>query len=364
MGMGNSCEVWDGSESARDDALRTRSMRDLSVENISVTSSAKFLVECPSCGHEMFATIPRELHLSKLLHCASGSSCDSCGIDPDDGELTYRCPDCYFQICVRCSREQLGLPAAQYEIGRDIAQVLPGDIMLAYGDERLVIHHAMLVQGPLVYEPLEAVDRCNFDFEPGTELWGCDTIESSGSVRGQDTWWHPCMTLFARNQYQGTAFIVGSILQDGTLQLNTSPTPFKILFHPLRKTLGGPGVDTQIFKKVVNEASEQSQKWTWNAGLARSVLMGKGVMKQNKYNTEAKREYMLSKLERNWDKPCVCSGLPVQCWQRYFVAAYGRDDAAQMIIQYMPLKGSKAAPSQLVIELTKRGWALSSNLEP
>jgi len=326
-----------------------------------------FTAKCPSCNEDLHAEIRREMHGFWRICATDDSQCHSCGNSLDEDELKYKCHNksCDFNtICVGCTRQQLGLPTLVYEGGKEILKIVPGDILLGYGNADTTIHHAMLVQGPLIHEPLDMMSRRYLELEPGVEVWGCRIIESSDSLVGVNTWWHPSMILFTRCLRLGTAFIVGCLEDDESLVLNEEPTPFKVCLHPLRKNVGGVGVDRPLFKAVVQDAANHSTAWKMGAGLVGNVALRVGCLDAKDFPTEALRSKLLQDLKQDWTLQHVCSGVPVQVWQRYFVAEYEADAATQMILRYMPVKASNVVPSQLVIELSKCHWSVQSNLEP
>lgn len=312
----------------------------------------------------MHAKIPRELHGAWRVCAMDDRTCDGCGRAIEDDELKYRCHLHNITYCVGCARAELGLPSVNYGIGGEILEIKTGDILFSFGNTDLVIHHAMLILDDMVREPLDPQNRYWLHLPPGVEVWGCYTIESSDQIVGKDNWWHPGFTLFTRDPFNEKAYIVGCIEEDGEFVLNEGPTPFKLLLNPVRKSTGGPGLDKEAFQEVVEEAKLASTKWAWNSGLAGNVLLKRGIYDPAQYQTPAKRAEFMQMVRKNWEHPHVCSGVPAQCWQRYFEHVYDDDEAAQYILQYMPLKASTIAPSQMVKELSKRGWALQDSFEP
>merc|ERR1719160_1308980 len=83
------------------------------------------------------------------------------------------------------------------------------------------------------------------------------------------------------------------------------------------------------------------------------------------YRGPRERAELLQVLERSWEMPPICSSVPVQTWQRYFLLVHEDPDvAAQAILKYMPVLSSNVLPATLVKELTKKGWVLKDDLEP
>jgi len=338
----------------------------------------KMTVQCPECSKAMFAKIPRELH--SLWQCSQDQSCHECEREIDKEDIKYRCHPCKFTYCVGCARQKLGLPSKEYAPGKMIVKIHAGDILLVSGGTNragcgglvgvladLSIHHAMLCTGPLVLEPLDEDIRPHL--EPGVEVWGCNTIESTSNETGQDRWWHSAMTLFSHNHFNHTTNIIGSLSDDGREYFameEDDHQSFKILLHPLRKANGGPGIDIVAWAKALDEASKQSKKWTPQVTALVSGVLGKvGVYESSKYPTAEKRSQLIKELRKDWEKPHVCSGVPVSVWQRYFEDFYeDKDEAAKMILKYMPLKTSATAPSMLAKELTKKHWAMQDSFAP
>jgi len=209
---------------------------------------------------------------------------------------------------------------------------------------------------------------------PGTEVWACETIESTGLCKGVDSWWHPCTAFFSRNPHTGEAELVADIThgEPDTINAASKPVPTKVLLHPFRKHWPGPEerLNEQVFMEVVEELRGQSEKWSLataaKAYLSMRFLKHDGIDPADVQGGQA-REKMMDALESSWEKGAkqpICASVPIVVWQVYLMRmAHSRDEAAKLILQYMPLFCDKTTPSLLASHLGSQGWVLLDGLE-
>jgi hypothetical protein len=332
------------------------------------------IVRCPD-GHVMNAKIIREVvgRTPFRMHCCSKrrNQCSSCSTLISDDDSKYTCKSCNVTYCKDCSRAQLGLPTTRDSDGDEgpCVQILAGDILLC-GPDALGIHHVVLVTSELVKEPgLGAY----LDLEPGVEVWSCNTIESVQNSKGDNWWWYPARSFFGRDPYKRAAYLVADQPNlRGDIEAIV-PVPMKIIISPLRTEFGGPGIDEEVYSQAVRAGAEASKQYSH---VTRFTMAVSYVMQQlnlqdghivaARYPTPDSRTTLLQAIKATWDRPPICSTVPIQCWQRYFVMMAGNDSevAIDLILRYMPILCHTALPATLTKELTKFGWVLRDHLEP
>eukprot|EP00928_Gymnodinium_smaydae_P082036 TRINITY_DN6546_c0_g1_i1.p1 TRINITY_DN6546_c0_g1~~TRINITY_DN6546_c0_g1_i1.p1 ORF type:complete len:447 (-),score=74.75 TRINITY_DN6546_c0_g1_i1:144-1484(-) len=347
-------------------------LSDDSEESEQVADSYRYcnVVRCPS-GHAMHGKVIREIlgrfRCGSKLCNPKSYHCANCGHPILDHEMKYRCERCNVTYCTQCSRERLGLPTA-LRGSSECVEVLPGDMFFC-GPDILGIHHVVLATSELVPEPEVG---SYLDIPPGMEVWGCDTIESVQDCRGDRFEWYPARSYFGRDPFGPGAFLVADMPQRrGDIEA-IEPLPLKLLLSPLRKTLGGPGLNEEAFAQAVRQGEESSKAYSYATRVSMGVayLLQQASLQQASldprlFPSPRERAELLRLLERTWAEPPICSSVPVQTWQRYLLNAIDdRDLAAQAILRYMPLLSNNVLPATLVKELTKRGWVLKDSIEP
>jgi len=317
----------------------------------------------------MYAKIPRELH-GAWKGCANhGHVCSVCNEEIDQQAVRYVCNVHIQTLCIDCAREQLGLPEIDTYAGK-LTSVEIGDVILSLGNTDMMIHHVILVRGALMNEPLDPRMRNWLEPQPGDQILGLETIESSTGMKGVDTNWASGTHYFMRNIETGDTRIVAHYKEDGAdgdFSIFEDPFKFKLLMNPVRSEMNGPGVDKTLFTKVIMEAATESKPWAANARLAAQALFKRYVYEEEYYNTESKRLELLETIRDEWEQYAgVCTSVPIICWQEYFMQKHedNADEAAQMILKYMPLSATSSIPSELVVSLSKKHWVVQENFEP
>jgi len=323
-------------------------------------------VKCPSCAKPMTGKIARE-GLWCTTNCCT-KSCHECDTELLGEHAMYECHDCTAYQCIQCSRQQLGLPVVDSDEPSPPLELLPGDVLLAWPNV-VNAHHAILVTGEMFRDP--GMDPI-LEVPPGVEVWGCATVESTGMETGRDcgdnSWWVKGDILLARDQVAGTCELVGDIrynpeIEREEINLAEKPIPVKILLHPLRREFGGPGLDLRAFEGAVQLSLEKSQ--AWNVLTCTNALIQGHELQESDFPSAESLATLMDSFEAEWDKPPICSSVPIKVWQRYFLAtSQSREEAAQKILAYMPCYCSTTTPAFLTTVLSGRGWVLEDCLEP
>eukprot|EP00747_Dinoflagellata_sp_TGD_P216056 gnl/TRDRNA2_/TRDRNA2_88663_c0_seq2.p1 gnl/TRDRNA2_/TRDRNA2_88663_c0~~gnl/TRDRNA2_/TRDRNA2_88663_c0_seq2.p1 ORF type:complete len:377 (+),score=43.12 gnl/TRDRNA2_/TRDRNA2_88663_c0_seq2:52-1182(+) len=326
------------------------------------------LVHCPSCDEVMGAKIAQEgLHIRESMHkvFCGDRCCDHCEKALQTSDAYYRCHACDVHLCMNCTRDILGLPVVEGKEEQPPIALEPGDILMCWPNITDA-HHVILVTGILEHRPdLEVW----LNVEPGIEVWGCESIESTGFATGETTWWNPARVYFGRNPHEGTVNIIADeVRKDGEepcFGIVPKPIPFKIMLSPLRPEFGGPGVNQKAFLQATEQAASQSLPWS-PITCAKALVKAYGAILQDDHYTDPdSRAKLLERLQLSWEKAPICSSVPVKCWQQYFLlSSTDEDEAVTNILKYMPVICNHVTPSILTIALTGKGWVLRDNLEP
>jgi len=201
----------------------------------------------------------------------------------------------------------------------------------------------------------------------GMDVFCCETIESTRAVQGKQIVWYAALTFFARNRKTGEAFMVADIARgSSTLELEAEPVKVKLLMHPMRPGHGGPTFNPQAFQEALQMAAETSKHWSLRTAV-KGFLNRRDAegMDPDDYSDSQARATLLEDLERRWDMRPICTSVAIMVWQRYFkiVGSKNSDEAAKLILRWMPLFSDKTLPSALVKELSKCGWIVRGNLD-
>lgn len=330
------------------------------------------VVRCPS-GHPMNAKVMRELLGAipcKPKNACRGwaNTCADCQEQISIDASRYRCRGCRITYCASCCREHLGLPTVRGSgEGNSCLDVGTGDILLI-GPDFVGIHHVVLVTGDLRREHPDV--GWVLDLEPGIEVWSCDTIESVQSACGNDWWWYPARSYFGRDPYKLTVRLVADMPQRSGEIEAIEPVPLKILLHPMRREFGGPGIDGALWAAAVEDGAEHSKKYSYVtrftmavAYLLQQTHLQNAALDAKRFPTQEARSQLLKAITASWERPPICSTVAIQTWQRYLVDAFDDDNAAQAILEYMPLFCHTTLPATLAKELTKYGWVMKENFE-
>jgi hypothetical protein len=323
--------------------------------------------------------------------------CNMCSVRILADDARYHCKDCKYSVCTECSSDLLGrktnsqtsaifqnhffspptaaegrtTPGGQ-SLGIGPGKVQPGDLFLC-GPDRWGIHHVILSIGQMQPDPQMQMFLANtvpeLDLQ-GMDIFTCETIESTRSLKGREIVWYRAKNFFARDRATGESLMVGDIGKDqGELELHYEPVRVKMLMHPLRQGHGGPAFNPQAFQQALEISAYVSKHWSLTTAV-KGLLSRQRAKSLNPegFTTRETRVALLEDLERRWEVRPICASVAIMVWQRYFKIACGpgpegEDQAVKYILRYMPLFSDKTLPSALIKELSKCGWVLRGNLD-
>jgi len=314
----------------------------------------KHQVKCHE-DHVMPAKVTREiLHYLRCSDPAS-SGCQQCESDLDASDTFYRCAECDINLCVNCSREQLGLLVKDDALGTPV-EVLAGDILFC-DPGILHIHHVILATSSL--ERDFEMDKY-LQVPPGAEVWSCSTVESTAQVTGDTTNFYQAKCYFARDPHERTLHIVGDSpsYDTNSVQVSETPIPVKVMLSTARREYGGIEVDPRLFQEAADIAAEASQFWSIKTALKAGYFYQE-LLEQSKYPTRQDRAKLWIELQKAWDRPPICASVPIKVWQQYFKeTSSDSDEAVQKSLTYMPFIADHATPAALVKGLSASGWIM------
>jgi len=313
------------------------------------------VLKCP-IGHTMKAHVVREM----FNLCNMPKNCAKCDVFLDSKVSYYVCRQCDIVYCNACARLELKLPKALEK--RSLLDIMPGDMFLA-GPDKYGIHHVILARSRWRAIEPEVAEALRQDFDPGTEILACDTIESTQGSVGDTTWWYSATTYFARDPCTGAASLIADLPANSfEIEQVVTPVPTKVLLHPFRGHGCGPRLDTQAFESVIADAALNSKCYGKLTAVQSAVngLMRREVISSSEYTTEDARRELLGKLRKSWRARPICASVAVMCWQQYlFCISPTDDEAVQNIVRYMPCWCHRSTPCALVSKLSQLGWIMS-----
>lgn len=313
----------------------------------------------PTCpiGHPMNAKVSREFLGALRFWRPFETECDLCGTEITKSDGCWRCAECNITYCMACAKRQTSA-AAGTDASRPL-YIMPGDILLC-GPDAHRVHHVILVKGPAKREGTQVCDL--LDMPMGTDVWSCETVDTSFTRSGEDSAWRIRLTYISRDTSSGEANLIGDLDEEkNIIELAEMPVPLKVLMHPCRPGYGGPPFNVNIWEDTIHSAIAVSSRYSLFTALF-AGLAYQAELSQDDYDDEESRSQLLEDLRERWTHRPICASVAIIGWQMYFELAFDPDRAVQEILTWMPLYCDACTPSALVKALTKRGWLLHATL--
>lgn len=191
-------------------------------------------------------------------------------------------------------------------------------------------------------------------------MWAVKTLESTREEEG----FHESDQLLFTDP-RGQFFTVGEepmLAERGFYKLE-EPEEVQLWLCPenLRK-----GFSNRVMQDVLAQMRTKEASWSWSTAV-RALLLSAEVTHQDH------KDQVLQSCKKSWTVDPICTSVVIVFWQRYLCrladitnarqwAGCEEIDPASWIVDWMPLKGDRTLPGELMTAMQKTGWTIVSHL--
>jgi hypothetical protein len=236
----------------------------------------------------------------------------------------------------------------------------PGDVLCFLNDDQIE-SSALLRIGAVggffghvlvVVRPPRAVYRGSDEAAMISDVWPQDaeyvwrvgTIESTRSNEGL----HDTDMLFHVEASSGRLLLLAEIGKDEIALANREPAELWRTPRELRD-----GFRVELMSEVLADMKACEANWSYTTA-ARALFAG-----GNPHKAGAST---LQEMQDSWEVQPICTSVVVTFWQRYLLklaqVCAPHEDAAALIIEWMPLRADRTLPGELKKSMLDQGWQL------